>query len=34
MQADLKAAVAGKEKPINFRYGYNTPPNLMVSIRK
>jgi hypothetical protein len=34
VQPDLKSAVAGKEKPINFRYGYNTPPNLMVSVRK
>jgi hypothetical protein len=34
MQNDLKSAVAGKEKPLNFRYGYNTPPNLMVSVRK
>lgn len=34
MQTDLKSAVTGKEKPINFRYGYNTPPNLMVSVRK
>lgn len=34
MQPDLKSAVAGKEKPLNFRYGYNTPPNLMVSVRK
>ena len=34
MQPDLKSAVAGKEKPISFRYGYNTPPNLMVSVRK
>lgn len=33
-QPDLKSAVAGKEKPINFRYGYNTPPNLMVAVRK
>ena len=34
MQPDLKSAVTGKEKSINFRYGYNTPPNLMVSVRK
>lgn len=34
LQPDLKSAVAGKEKPLNFRYGYNTPPNLMVSVRK
>ncbi|MFM7666632.1 MAG: hypothetical protein ACKO7D_00410, partial [Bacteroidota bacterium] len=34
MQSDLKSAVAGKEKPLNYRYGYNTPPNLMVSVRK
>lgn len=33
-QADLKAAVAGKEKPIKFRYGYNNPPNLMVATKK
>jgi len=33
-QADLRAAVAGKEKPIKFRYGYNNPPNLMISTRK
>ena len=33
-QADLRAAVVGKEKPIKFRYGYNNPPNLMVATKK
>jgi hypothetical protein len=33
-QPDLKLAVSGKEIPIRFKYGYNNPPNLMVSIRK
>jgi hypothetical protein len=33
-QADLRAAVIGKEKPIKFRYGYNNPPNLMVATKK
>lgn len=34
MQPDLKAAVSGKEIPLRFRYGYNNPPNIMVSVRK
>jgi hypothetical protein len=33
-QADLRAAVIGKEKSIKFRYGYNNPPNLMVATKK
>jgi hypothetical protein len=34
MQPDLKAAASGKEIPLRFRYGYNNPPNIMVSVRK
>jgi hypothetical protein len=34
MQSDLKSAVSGKEKSLNFRYGYNSPPNLMVAVKK
>jgi hypothetical protein len=34
MQSDLKSAASGKEKSLNFRYGYNSPPNLMVAVKK
>jgi hypothetical protein len=33
-QADLRQAVVGKEKSIQFKYGYNNPPNIMIVTRK
>jgi hypothetical protein len=33
-QIDLRNAVQGIEKPITFRYGYNSPPNIMIATRK